>query len=53
MEFDVSNTYNEYSQNEIINRCNFENNHLMNTSHLTGDSILQQQELTSIIDVTR
>lgn len=47
MDIDGSNSYNEYSQDEIINRCDFGKNHLMNTRLLSSNSISQQQEPNS------
>ena len=53
MDIDISNTYDEYSQDEIINRCDFGNIHLMNTISSSGNAISQQQEPNRIIDSTR
>lgn len=42
MDIDTQNEYNEYSQVEIINRCKFGNNHIIQRK-VWSDSFISQQ----------
>jgi hypothetical protein len=40
MEYDSINIYDEYSNSELINRCDFGQNHLIQASLLTNNSLI-------------
>jgi hypothetical protein len=47
MEIDSINIYDEYLHSEIINRCDFGQNHLIQARLLSNNSIIQHQETNS------
>jgi hypothetical protein len=47
MENDSINIYDEYSNNEIINRCDFGQIHLIQARLLSNNSLIQHQETNS------
>jgi hypothetical protein len=47
MENESINIYHEYSHSEIINRCDFGQNHLIEARLLSNNSIIQHQETNS------
>ena len=53
MDIDIQNEYNVNSQHEIINRCNFRDDHIMQTKLLPDSLISQQGEQDGIIDNKR
>ena len=53
MDIDTQNQYTEYSHNEIINRCKFGNNHIIQTRLLSNGSIFKQQDHDGIREYNR
>jgi hypothetical protein len=47
MENDSINIYDEYSHIEIINRCDFGHNYLIQARLLSNNSLIQHQETNS------
>jgi hypothetical protein len=47
-ELDLINIYNEYSHREIINRCDFRQNHMIHARLSSNKSLIQEQVQTSI-----
>jgi hypothetical protein len=53
MDIDTQHQYTEYSHNEIINRCKFGNNHIIQTRLLSDGSIFKQQDQDGIREYNR
>ncbi len=47
IENNLINIYNEYSHSEIINRCDFGQNHLIMARLLSNNSLIQHQKTNS------
>ena len=53
INIDIQNQYTECSHNEIINKCKFHNNHIIQTKLLSDGSIFRQQDKDGIREYKR